>query len=237
MSTSFGAMPELLIRHEQRCIVSTVTLAQRITAARKAKGLTQYRLAKLIGIPQSQLGAIEKGRNKNPSADLLGRIAASMDVPTDSLLGILEPEPLIPPGLDHDAGRELTTEELPMKGISSGGDWIESEELTETYPVLRHRNERRPKGERFVVRVAGDSMFPAIHSGDLVLFETTDKVPDGAIAVVQKGNEGTTVKRVYRQKGGALLLRGENPSFRPMETQPGEAKVIAKFLRIVEGKR
>ena len=211
----------------------TMGIRENVTAIRKSLGWNRNQLAKRSGLTATQVKEIEEGKNREPGPTVLAKLANGLGV---SPSGLLE-EPVIPPGIDHDAGRPLITQELPMKGISSGGDWLESEDLDETYPVLRHRDEKRPKGEQFVVRLQGDSMFPTVHSGDLVLFEATDKVADGQIAVVQKAEVGTTIKRVYRQKGGSLLLKGDNPSFKPMETRPGEAKVIARFLRIVEGKR
>ena len=62
-----------------------------ITAARKARGLTQKELSALTGISQGDISQIEKG-TLNPSLKLLRRIAAAMDMKL-----IINLEPLQPP--------------------------------------------------------------------------------------------------------------------------------------------
>jgi len=189
-------------------------------------------LAKVAELSPTTVKRIEDGVTKSPGPIYVRKLAAALEVSTDALLS--DDPPPLPPGIDHDAARPPIFEELPMRGISSGGTWMESEELKEKYPVVRHA----AKPGRFIVRLSGDSMYPDLRSGDLLLFEPADRVPDGKIAVVRKEATGeTTVKCVVKQKGGGLLLKGINPTFKPMETQPGEAKVIARFLRIVEGER
>ncbi|HBK85308.1 MAG TPA: hypothetical protein DDZ53_04670, partial [Firmicutes bacterium] len=62
------------------------TLGSRIAKLRKAKGITQERLAKLIPIDQSMISYYEKNKKK-PSADVLKKIADIFDVSTDYILG------------------------------------------------------------------------------------------------------------------------------------------------------
>lgn len=212
-------------------IVSLMTLAERIVLRREELGLTQYRLYKNARLKnQSQLAAIEIGKNKSPGGDILKRIAHALSTSVDALL--LDEENPIPAGPDHDAGRPLIEIEVPLVGIAAGGEPIDTEELDDTYPVLRHDF----KKGRYVVKLYGDSMYPNIHDGDLFLVEPATKVPDGTIAVVRIGSE-STVKRYYKTKDGGSLLRGDNLQFKPMECEPGKAQVIARFVKIVGGKR
>lgn len=62
-----------------------------ITAARKARGITQKELSALTGISQGDISQIENG-TLNPSLKLLRRIAAAMDTQL-----IITLEPLQPP--------------------------------------------------------------------------------------------------------------------------------------------
>lgn len=55
-------------------------LGQRIKEVRKAKGLTQEKLAEIIGIETGSLSAIESGRHF-PSLITLEKIATHFDIP------------------------------------------------------------------------------------------------------------------------------------------------------------
>ncbi len=58
-----------------------------ISKIRNERGLTQYRLAKMIGTPQSDMARIETGRTKNPTWQRMIRIADALDVSLDELAG------------------------------------------------------------------------------------------------------------------------------------------------------
>jgi XRE family transcriptional regulator of biofilm formation len=53
---------------------------------REKKGLTQVALAKKAGITQAYLAQIESGERKNPSLDILQRLAKALRVPITKLL-------------------------------------------------------------------------------------------------------------------------------------------------------
>ncbi len=60
---------------------------QRITALRKAKGLTQGNLAETLGFTQQQIHLFEKGRRRVPIS-LLPTLAKHLDVTLEELLGV-----------------------------------------------------------------------------------------------------------------------------------------------------
>jgi transcriptional regulator with XRE-family HTH domain len=61
------------------------SFGQRLTQAREAKGLTKDKLGKLIKIHYSQIGRYERGE-ASPSADVLKKMANTLDVSTDYLM-------------------------------------------------------------------------------------------------------------------------------------------------------
>ena len=61
-------------------------LAQRIQAARKAKGLTKIKLAQVAGTGQAYLSRLEK-EEKNPSGGMLTAIAKALDTTVSQLVG------------------------------------------------------------------------------------------------------------------------------------------------------
>ncbi|WP_052087657.1 helix-turn-helix domain-containing protein [Paenibacillus wynnii] len=51
------------------------------------RGLTQYRLAQLSGIPHSTLSTFLNGGVKNPSMEMVSKLAEVLDATTDYILG------------------------------------------------------------------------------------------------------------------------------------------------------
>lgn len=60
-------------------------IGDRIKNLRKAQGLTQQALADLVGLTYIQIGRYETGKS-SPGADVLQRIAKTLDTTTDFLM-------------------------------------------------------------------------------------------------------------------------------------------------------
>ena len=63
-------------------------VGENVRRLRKERELTQEKLAMEVGIDLTYLGGIERGR-RNPSVDVLGRLAAALDVHPRDLLDSL----------------------------------------------------------------------------------------------------------------------------------------------------
>lgn len=216
-------------------IVSGMTLGERLVSLRDAKDWTQYKLADLAGMGQTQLAKIEKGETANPGLDVLVRLAEALGVSIDTLAGRDEGEDLPPAGRDHDAARAVHTIEVPIMAIVPGGHPAEPiEDTGETYPLLHHL----AGPGRWVIKITGSSMHPTYWDGDLVLCQRYTKraIPEGKVCVVRFEGE-STVKRVYRRKGKGLLLEPDNREHRPIEADSEDISIIAEVLRIVDGQR
>jgi transcriptional regulator with XRE-family HTH domain len=62
-------------------------LAENIKKARKKKGLTQEKLARLADISNNTLVKIEMGMAKEPTITTIGKIADALNVSIDELVG------------------------------------------------------------------------------------------------------------------------------------------------------
>jgi transcriptional regulator with XRE-family HTH domain len=58
-----------------------------IKALRQAAGLNQPELAKKAKVSTAYIGQLEAGQKRNPSLDVLKRIARALGVPVTELLG------------------------------------------------------------------------------------------------------------------------------------------------------
>ena len=61
-------------------------LAKNIERLRKAKGLSQEKLARLADVANNTLIKMESGENKNPTLDTLKKVAKAFGVSVDDLI-------------------------------------------------------------------------------------------------------------------------------------------------------
>ena len=65
---------------------SNQNLAKNITRLRKAKGLSQERIARLADVANNTLIKMESGENQNPTLDTLKKVAKALDISVDELI-------------------------------------------------------------------------------------------------------------------------------------------------------
>jgi len=66
---------------------SNQNLAKNITRLRKAKGLSQEKLARLADVANNTLIKMESGENQNPTLETLKKVAKALEVSVDELIG------------------------------------------------------------------------------------------------------------------------------------------------------
>ena len=64
---------------------SAKKVAAAIKRHRKAKGMSQYTLARAVGVPDSTIYRLERGEFKLPKPDMLQRLASVLDVEFEEL--------------------------------------------------------------------------------------------------------------------------------------------------------
>lgn len=173
----------------------------RLKEARKAKGLTQVEVSKIIGISQNGYSDWETGKNRvdavslNKLADLYGvsvdYLVGGREAPTDTVLRI----PVlgsVPAG-------------IPLEAIEDIIDW-------EEIPQSLASGEK----EYFALQVEGDSMYPDYLPGDIVIVQKTPVCASGDDCVVYVNGYDATLKQVkLDEKHGTLTIVPKNPSYPP----------------------
>jgi len=61
-------------------------IANNLRKLRKAKGLSQERLARLANVANNTIVKIEAGKNKNPTLETLRKVAKALDISVDELI-------------------------------------------------------------------------------------------------------------------------------------------------------
>lgn len=93
------------------------------------------------------------------------------------------------------------------------------------------------KSDYFLLRVSGDSMYPALIDGDNILCERCTSVDSGSIAVVLYNNEEATVKKVRYVYGEDWLeLIPINPMYTTKRIEGADleqCRVLGKVIKLI----
>ena len=112
---------------------------------------------------------------------------------------------------------------LPLLGVVAAGRPIEAIESDDRIEVPAEMAGR--PGERFVLRVRGDSMIDdLIADGDLVVVESRSEARNGETVVALVGGSDATLKRFYRQ-GRTVRLVPANAAMDPIEVPAAEVEI------------
>lgn len=68
-------------------VSSKQNLAKNIARLRKAKGLSQEKLARLADVANNTLIKMESGENQNPTLETLKKVAKALEVSVGELIG------------------------------------------------------------------------------------------------------------------------------------------------------
>ncbi len=194
---------------------------------RKQKGLSQAKLAELVGVEQPTIQRWESGK-RDPDLDNLKQLANVLGITPGSLL---DGESLVALGPT-----------LFIKGDVAAGVWRAAAEWPESdWQSFTGRNDVSAKPEhRFGLRVLGDSMDQLYPPGTIVecvsTFGQAEAVPGKRVVILRENDSHefeATVKELVEQDGQMWAVpRSTNPAHRPIklgESEPGivETRIIA----------
>jgi SOS-response transcriptional repressor LexA len=81
-------------------------------------------------------------------------------------------------------------------------------------------------GEHLALTVAGDSMTPCLHGGDVILVNTHSTVTRDSIVVARRADDGYVVKHVTRCGRAELELSSFNPEYAPFVIERGQGVIV-----------
>jgi len=193
-------------------------LGIKIRELREKLGLTQRELAEKLGVDNSTISAYESGRI-TPSVDKLRKLAEILGVDVSYFLeGEATPVPLPP-----------IRKAIPLYNTNmttGNGAFPDS-----VQPIRYISTDLTDADCAFIVH--GQSMFPEISEGDVILVKHTspDEIRNGDIVVVIYGNQ-FLVKRFYRADG-KIVLFGDNEEYAPIVVDPGERfRLLGRVVEI-----
>ncbi len=193
-------------------------IGARIRQARINKGMSQTRLAQLLGIPPQNVSDWERGV-VTPSSKNLRRLAEVLEVSLDWLItGKGSPEPL--------KGEPVSF--IPVYATVPGGPPNDQGDvgIIGYVPVPPEYVGRDIYG----LRVNGDSMAPTIEPGDRVLV-ARDVIPENGDVVVARVRGEPTLKRL-KVEGNRIILYADNSKYGPIVAEPEEVEILGVVIEV-----
>lgn len=194
------------------------TFAERLKQLRREKGLSQDRLADILGVKRPTVTSWEAGR-RTPELEKARLAADFFGVSVDYLLGTSDV---------RSRGGDGDSVPVPVYGEIKAGEPFPAEEEILDYEWVNYEN--LGPGEYFCLRVRGDSMIGAnIPHGSTVVVRKQQVVRHGDIAVVWVRGEGATIKRI-RFINGFVVLQPENPEHEPRFFKPEQLVILGRVV-------
>ena len=213
------------------------TFESRIKLIRKELGMTQEQLAQRLGIGKAALSMIETGkaglsaRNKNILVQELNVNAEWLDGDNGADMFNLEP--------DLTAFRLRTDNSLPMQSVPL----YSIEGTAGLVPLFTERRNLKPIDFIHIpnlpkcdgaIYVVGDSMYPLLKSGDIVLYKQLRDLNDifwgdmYLLSIDIDGEEYITVKYVQKSEvDGCVKLVSQNPHHADKDVALSRIRAIA----------
>lgn len=180
---------------------------------RESRGLSIKKLAELAGVGNGTIGEIERGKNSSKPITL-EKIAVALKLTKterEELFGtLLSNKNKISIDFNKVKGVVPQIVELPVYGKASAGNgYLNMTNILRTEYISVLPGEDFTRGT-FIIEVCGESMFPTLLDGDLVIVDPNcNENIHNQICVVTYNDE-TYIKRILLQND-FIILMSDNP--------------------------
>ncbi len=183
---------------------SCSNFGKKLRYLRRNKGLSQRRLAEIIGVTDRIISDYERNKHM-PSGDKLNRIAKEFGVTAEQLLDDgyyiinVTDDTLQENGTTYPLDNKTTTGDrgsLTKGNIFTNGASISSDEYLS-------------------FNMTDDTMEPRIYEGDTLIIKKQSFVDDNQIALVSVSGKKAIIRKVSKATSGGILLISLNNKYNP----------------------
>ena len=222
-----------------------MSIADKIKEGREKLGLSQRQFADLIGVTQNSVSLIEGGQKKFvPNAYIEFLYQKGYDINTlfdDNL-------PLSKLKMESNTSKEADLKFLQRTDQVQKNQIIPLYNLEATaglVELFEHYNEKTPMDHLSIpnltkcdgaVFVTGDSMYPLLKSGDIVIYKMIHNIEEGLfwgemylVSVTVDGEEYVSVKYIQKSEKGEdfIKLVSQNAHHQPRDVEKSRIRALA----------
>lgn len=196
-----------------------MSIGKNIRKIRERLNMTQLELAEALGYKsKTTITKIESDKNELNQSKIIAFAEALNVNPSD----LLE--------LDDDEDSVFKPIRVPVFGTIPAGVPVEDIEEIDSYEELDPRK-FNPSHDYFALKVKGDSMYPRLIDGDIVILKQQPTCESGSIAAVYVNGYDTTLKQVIFNNDGTITLKPFNTNYDPITYDEVVILGIVKELR------
>ena len=200
-------------------------IGNRIKQLRHEKGLTQEELGKRLGVQKAAVQKWESGAVKNLKRETLKKLSEIFEVSPAVFIESYDERPNISAVYTDEIYR------IPVFESISAGFGAYADSLVVDYiPVFIKNHAKLPL--LMGIKVQGDSMYPTIEDGDIIIVRRQSAVDSGSIAVMLIDGEEGVVKKIEHGKDWIDLI-SINPMY-PKRHFQGEELTRIRVLGLVK---
>lgn len=188
----------------------------RLKDLRLEKHLNMKQTAQQLNIPYTTYVGYEKNE-REPNSETLILLADFFECSVDYLVGrSSERNGVVDEKIESNI-EFMSQDKIHMipvfESVSAGFGAYACSDIVDYIPLFINNPADVP--DMMCIKVQGDSMFPIIDDGDIVVVRKQSSVDSGQIAVVLIDNEEGFVKRI-EYDNNTIELKSENPYYKPM---------------------
>lgn len=211
-------------------------MGERLKLIRKALGMTQEQLAQRLGVGKTALSMIETGRSRLSARNkniLVQELNANPEWLESGVGEMFNAEPSLASFRLRGEG-ELPLQSVPLYSIEGTAGLVPLFEQQEAHTPINYIHiPNLPKCDG-AIYVAGDSMYPLLKSGDIVLYKQLHDLDDifwgnmYLLSIDIDGEEYVTIKYIQRaEREGYIKLVSENHHHAEKEVALHRVRAIA----------
>lgn len=183
-----------------------MSIGKIISNRRKELGLTLEEIGSFVGVGKSTVQKWESGYISNMRRDKIALLAKVLKMNPAELIDDDSSEPSNISDIYTDGIYKIPIFET----VSAGFGAYASSDIIDYIPIFVRNPDEVP--DLMGIKVSGDSMYPKIEDGDIIVVHKQSSVDSGSIAVVLLDNEEGLVKKVEYGKNWIDLV-SINPEY------------------------
>lgn len=211
------------------------TFSERLSEAKTLRRIKQVELCEATGIRKSAMSQYFKG-SFEPKPDKVAALAKALNVSEAWLMGYDVP-------MEREKAKAFPGEAISIlqgqtrmiplfESVAAGFGCYANNQVVDFLPLLITTDEEAEN--TICIKVSGDSMYPKIENGDIIVVHKQDSVDSGQIGVFLIDNEDGVVKKAnYVYGENWLELLSINPDYMTRRFEGAEVERV-KTLGLVK---